>query len=282
GNFSVPITIPVGRAGFQPDLTLVYSTGNGNGLYGLGWTINIPVIARKTSDGIPRYRDDDVDPANRDTFVLSGVEDLVPIADGTLNPATATRYRPRTEGLFALVVHHHDRDRSEVYWEMRSKDGLTSLYGMQPPTPTPLGWVDPSVTLRPSTDGSTPRVFTWRLTATIDPFGTRIDYRYDGQDRSPPADERLERSLNQPLLTEVRYADYVVNNTTRYLVSVRFGYEDRPDAHSSFRAGFEIRTSKRCRAITVRTNADQLRDVRRYEFTYSNSSLNRLSLLTAI
>ena len=36
GNFTVPIALPPGRNGFQPQLKLVYSTGNGNGPFGLG------------------------------------------------------------------------------------------------------------------------------------------------------------------------------------------------------------------------------------------------------
>jgi hypothetical protein len=32
GNFTVPIAVPPGRNGFPPQLTVVYSTGNGNGL----------------------------------------------------------------------------------------------------------------------------------------------------------------------------------------------------------------------------------------------------------
>jgi hypothetical protein len=31
GNFTVPIALPPGRNSFQPQLNLVYSTGNGNG-----------------------------------------------------------------------------------------------------------------------------------------------------------------------------------------------------------------------------------------------------------
>src|SRR5512137_2410897 len=92
GNFTVPIALPPGRNGFQPQLNLSYSTGSGNGPLGLGWSVSIPGVSRKTSKGIPRY--DDV----RDTFILSGAEDLVPVPGA---PAGATRYRPRTEGLFA-------------------------------------------------------------------------------------------------------------------------------------------------------------------------------------
>jgi len=36
GNFSVPIAVPPGRNGLQPSLTLGYSTGSGNGPFGLG------------------------------------------------------------------------------------------------------------------------------------------------------------------------------------------------------------------------------------------------------
>src|SRR5882724_10911811 len=81
GNFTVPIALPPGRNAFQPQLTLVYSTGNGNGPFGLGWSLSIPGVSRKTSRGIPRYRDERRPFAERDTFLLSGAEDLVPVAE---------------------------------------------------------------------------------------------------------------------------------------------------------------------------------------------------------
>src|SRR5499425_2472538 len=115
GNFTVPLALPTGRNGFQPQLSLVYSTGNGNGPFGLGWSLSIPGVTRKTSKGIPVYDD------SNDVFILSGAEDLVAIPGG---PSGATRYRPRTEGLFARI--EHNRDARNDYWEARSKDGLIS------------------------------------------------------------------------------------------------------------------------------------------------------------
>ena len=76
GNFTVPIALPPGRNGFQPQLNLVYSTGNGNGPFGLGWSLSVPGVSRKTSKGVPRYDD------ATDTFILSGAEDLVPVPGG--------------------------------------------------------------------------------------------------------------------------------------------------------------------------------------------------------
>src|SRR6266705_2453519 len=73
GNFSVPIALPPGRNGFQPHLNLTYSTGSGNGPFGLGWSISVPGVSRHTSHGIPLYID------SEDVFVLSGAEDLIPV-----------------------------------------------------------------------------------------------------------------------------------------------------------------------------------------------------------
>lgn len=81
GNFTVPITIPPGRNGFQPQISVIYSTGNGNGPYGLGWSLSIPGVSRKTSKGIPRYTNDTGSAEDADTFILSGAEDLVPVAE---------------------------------------------------------------------------------------------------------------------------------------------------------------------------------------------------------
>jgi hypothetical protein len=90
GNFTIPITLPPGRNGFQPQLSLIYSTGNGNGPYGLGWSLSIPGVSRKTSKGIPRYKNDLSSRPEGDTFILSGAEDLIPVAE----TSGVTRFRP--------------------------------------------------------------------------------------------------------------------------------------------------------------------------------------------
>src|SRR5215204_6375023 len=68
GNFTVPLALPAGRNAFQPKLALVYSTGAGKGPFGLGWDLGVPGISRKTSRGVPRYRDRAANPTERDTF----------------------------------------------------------------------------------------------------------------------------------------------------------------------------------------------------------------------
>src|SRR5258708_23545877 len=60
---------------FEPHLDLVYSSGSGNGIFGLGFGLSLPSIMRKTSQGLPRYD-------ASDTFLLSSAEDLVPALNG--------------------------------------------------------------------------------------------------------------------------------------------------------------------------------------------------------
>jgi hypothetical protein len=123
GNF----TVPPGRNGFQPQLSLVYSTGNGNGLHGIGWALNVPGVTRKTSRGIPRYWDYDLDQARRDVFIRSGAEDLVPISDPSLDHRDHALSPAQRR-----VIHHHDATAGTNYWEVSSVDGLTSYYGSLP------------------------------------------------------------------------------------------------------------------------------------------------------
>jgi hypothetical protein len=56
GAMSVPITLSPGRGGFGPQLSLSYDSGAGNRPFGLGWSLSLPTITRKTDKGLPRYR----------------------------------------------------------------------------------------------------------------------------------------------------------------------------------------------------------------------------------
>lgn len=259
GNFTVPIALPPGRNGFQPQLNLIYSSGNGNWPFGLGWSLSIPGVSRKTSKGVPIYDD------TKDTFILSGAEDLVPVevemTESSTEVQIRSRYRPRTEGLFARIDHYHVVDKASGtilsnYWEVRSKDGLVSMYG----TPGAAG-NDPAVVAKPA-DRS--RIFAWKLTRTTDPFGNRIDYLYERDAVQTDGPHQWD----QLYLSEIRYVDYGDPANPQFLVTVQFTYADRPDHFSDYRAGFEIRTVRRCTQIAIFTHADTDILTRTYDLVY--------------
>jgi RHS repeat-associated protein len=249
GNFTVPIALPAGRNGFQPRLALVYSTGHGNGPFGLGWAIDVPGVERRTSKGVPRYDD------GRDVFILSGAEDLVPVDLS----AGETRYRPRTEGLFARIRHIHVG--AESYWKVEGKDGLTSLYGA-PSTEWPAGANrDPAAITSPHGRGQR---FAWRLVRTTDTFGNRIEYAY----ARDAIQEDGPHLWDQLYLDEIRYSDYGDPAVPEFLFTVKFVYESRPDPFSDHRAGFEVRTVRRCVCIDVTSTPGESLTVRRYYLRY--------------
>ena len=68
----------------------------------------------------------------------------------------------------------------------------------------------------------------------------------------------------------------------KFLVTVTFNYELRPDPFSEYRPGFEIRTTQRCSEIVTETHADADRKVRTYQFVYQGDTLNGVSLLNQI
>ncbi|HEX5717699.1 MAG TPA: SpvB/TcaC N-terminal domain-containing protein, partial [Thermoanaerobaculia bacterium] len=262
GNFTIPLELPRGRNGLQPELRLAYSTGSGNGPFGLGWNVAVPAISRKTAKGVPRYRDGAADPRLHDTFVLSGGEDLVAVPGGAPG---VQRYRPRTEGLFARIEHHRATD----HWEVTGKDGLLSRFGT-----FQSGEVGAAVVADPAAPG---RVFAWKLTETVDPFGNRVEYRWR-RDRESDASHLWD----QLYLEQVRWVDYRNGaGEVRFLLTVDLDYEDRPDPFSDHRAGFEVRTRQRCVRIALSTHAGEERLVRSWELAYLDQRPELADLLPA-
>jgi RHS repeat-associated protein len=203
GSFSIPIATSPGRAGFGPQLRLEYSTGNGNGPFGFGWSLGIPSVTCKTDKGLPRYTEDDV-------FVISGAEDLVPVDAGsplgagrrTQGAYTVQAYRPRTEGLFACIerwtrpVSAPGGTGKEEHWRVVTKDNITSLYGR-------------TSDARISDPEDSSKVFQWLLQETFDSRGNHVLYEYAQDSPSPASAEIYEvsRTIAQRYIRRIFYGN---------------------------------------------------------------------------
>ena len=139
GTMTVPLATSPGRSGFGPQLSLSYDSGAGNGPFGIGWSLSLPAITRKTDKGLPQYLEAD----ESDVFLLSGSEDLVPVLamqNGTWvrwsdertvvgDAYVVHRYRPRIEGLFARIERWTRTHDGDTHWRSISKDNITTFYG---------------------------------------------------------------------------------------------------------------------------------------------------------
>ena len=283
----IPVATSPGRGGFGPSLTLSYDSGNGNGPYGFGWTLDLPQIRRSTERALPAYRDD------ADTFALIGAEDLVAVldADGRAlghnditTGYTVYRYRPRVESDYLRIERWVRDSDADTHWRTYSHDNVVSIYGKD----------SNSRIAEPAENPATARVFAWLISESRDCLGNAIAYRYKPEDgagadlsaahqRNRRRREDRARSTNR-YLKSVRYGnarslidphtaarpthlDAATLDDARWMFELVLDYGEhnqaapspddarewahRSDAFSSYRAGFEVRTARLCQRFLM-------------------------------
>ena len=285
--------------------------GDGIGFFRRGRSLSWPTITRKTDKGLPRYLDGD----ESDVFIISGAEDLVPVLDGAGNRVSFPRtlhgvayrvhlYRPRVEGLYARVERWARAD-GVSHWRTITRDNVTTLFGTD----------ENSRVFDPHDDR---RVFSYLIRLTFDDKGNATEYEYAPEDSAGVAaaaaheahrtqdDRRAQRYLKY-----VRYGNEqpyfpdwsaVVGAATpppagwHFHVVLDYGdhradgprpardpaldpaWPVRPDSFSSFRAGFEVRTYRRCERVLLfhrfagQEGFDEPALVRSTDFQYSDET----------
>jgi len=262
-SLQVPVATSPGRSGFHPELALSYDSGAGTGVFGAGWHLSVPHITRKTDRGLPLYRDR----YDSDVYILSGMEDLVPILGVDGKPDSFTdgdemveRYRPRVEGPFARIERREEQN-GNVYWKATTRDNVTSVYGRTAASQI----VDPAWPRR---------IFTWLLDETRDDRGNVIAYTYKAEDLAGVPSIVSERhrlnghaQFTNRYLKRIRYGNTVPGDAATAVFEVVFDYgehdpvtpapdEARPwlarqDPTSIYRPGFEVRTYRLCRRVLM-------------------------------
>ncbi len=147
--YSLPIEVPPGVAGMQPELSLQYNSSLGNGWLGVGWDFSLGNIQRSTKNGPPNYNDND-------TFVLTmkgQSQELKKIADGT--------YRFKIEGAFQKFVREGDQ------WVALDKTGTRYIFGQT--ADSRIGY-------------SATQTFLWALDKVIDRNGNYLLLSYRRND----------------------------------------------------------------------------------------------------
>jgi RHS repeat-associated protein len=126
-QYRVPIVVPPGRAGMQPDLALTYNSRSGNGLLGLGWTIaGLSSIHR-----CPQTPEQDgqtlgVNYTNTDRLCLDG-QRLVAVS-GTYGMA-GTEYRTEVDSYARITQVGGSLTGTATCFRVEQKDGRVLHYG---------------------------------------------------------------------------------------------------------------------------------------------------------
>ena len=176
-TFSVPISVPAGRAGIQPNIQLQYNSKLGNGFLGVGWTLQLGAIQRLTIGGLPSYTDSD-------TFCLMQAGSTQRFVYDT----DAGFYRTEPEGAFSKIEHLSNPEQ----WMMTDRTGTRYYFGS----------TDASRQVDPNNSGN---IFQWAIDRVEDMHGNDMVFTYQkSNNRLRPL--RVEYTGNSLINNDLPYA----------------------------------------------------------------------------
>ncbi len=249
-RYSVPIDVPPGVAGMEPDLSLVYGSGGGNGLLGVGWSLGgLSVIHRCAQTLAQDNVNGGVNLDAEDRFCLDG-QRLIAIS-GTYG-ADGTEYRSEIDG-FARITSFGSAGAGPESFTVETKSRRILEYGV-------------TADSRVEQEGGATVRF-WALNRVFDPLGNIMDLVYD------------ENTTDQTF--KFQRIDYAGNSvaTTTPQSKVEFVYEARPDHRNAYLAGSVLNTTERLQRIETWTDGAKVRE---YRLAYHDDTVTSLSRLASV
>lgn len=275
-TLSVPVQVPRGIGGLEPQLSLQYTSGGGNGLLGIGWSLQgVSSITRcprtLAADGVRGAVNFDAD----DRFCLDG-QRLLKVAGTNPNApyevssqrgygVDGSEYRTERDGFSRITAVGSYAGQTAVPrgFKVETKSGLVLEYGNTRSTGEATSQVFTAwSTLVP---GRLRTIQRWMVRRIADRQGNAVDFFYCAGEvlpllaSPPPADADGATScyaVTSPeapshLLHYIRYTQRVDGQEGRQAVVFRYG--ERPDVSESFHAGVVSRQQRRLVAIQTFT-----------------------------
>jgi RHS repeat-associated protein len=260
GNFSVtdggaavygiPIIVSPGTAGMQPSLSVAYSSQGGNGIMGLGWSLQgISTIGRyaKTLAQDSEIREVRID--QDDKYGLDG-ERLV-IDSGTYG-APGSIYRTEQNAFNKIVSYGPNVNGSPLYYKVWTNSGLIMEYGSTS---------DSRIEAQGASD-----ILYWCVSKITDTKGNYMSFSYFE-----------DNATGEYRPTRIDYTGNAATGLLPY-ASVQFFYSPRPDTNVKYVSGHALRSSQILTSVQCFFGTDI---VRTYLFNYDYSSfVPRLQSLT--
>lgn len=276
GGFApIPIDIPAGRNGMQPQLAFTYNQNGGRSRYGYGWDMNLPAITIDTRArrGIPRYDEK----YETETYLLNGqmlspyffganyknIERIKELKKGDFevkysdNSTEIVKYKEfhyRIEGSFQRIRRYGNQP-DNYFWEV-TKNGVSHYYGC---IQNSGGNIIPSE--KEILQDKNGNKAYWPLLMTKDIDGNFIRYNYFVDN-------------NEIYIKSIEYTLSDKNNSLRNY-DITFGWkENKVTPYSDGRLGFIKTTNKLLNNISIKYIDNNTNiNIRKYEMTYSIDSL---------
>lgn len=207
-TYSLPIDVPMGTNGMEPQLSVNYNSQGGNGILGMGWSLSgVSSITR-----VPKNHFNDgemraVQYDETDVFALDGQRLFV--TNGLPYAGHGTEYGTELETYSEITSYHNSN--GDVFFRVVTKDGTILEYGTDDSrqvsfSKTIVSGVIPEYTWH---------TFKWSINQIRDTYGNYIEFDYiqeDGQFR-----------LDKILYTGNQFLNLEPSNT------IQFHYKERLD-----------------------------------------------------
>jgi RHS repeat-associated protein len=225
-NYRINVPVPPGRQGMAPSVSLEYSSGAGDGVAGLGWSLSAGQGSIYRCSSIVAI-DGETKPYNgssSDRLCLNGEQlKVVHLSYGQVG----SKYQTEVQSFVTVELLGAGSAYPGSRFKVTDRAGVVSYYD--------------EALLPARADGTVSSYPTrWLLTRVVDLSGNRIDYVYTG-------------SASERLLHQIIYTGMGASQGNR---SVSFLYEERPDRAVSYNhQGMMSVQSQRLRRISTWTNA---------------------------
>ena len=255
-NYSIPIQIPAGTNGMQPNLQVSYNSQSGNGLMGQGWSFSgLSAIARVNKDVAHDAWAGPIKLDANDALALDG--NRLMLTSGVYGAVNST-YATENEIFSIIILKGGALDNAASYFEVVTKSGMTIEYGKA------------NNAAFMSNDGTKPLF--WRINKTIDPFGNYITYNY-----TPTFGTGSDRE------GKLLSIDYTGNSTASPAITpyqrITFSYTTRTiDPIKAYIAGSSIESNSLLTAVTINDlSGATVTPFHVYEFIYASVGSSNLN-----
>ena len=239
---SIPIEIPNGTNGVQPELSLVYNSQSGAGLAGNGW--NITGISSISRAGKTDYYNGITTPVTytnaNDAFCLNGMRMFT--ITGT-NGSDGTVYGAENESYAKIESFGGSAAQGPAWFRVTSKDGTIMEFGN-------------TTDSRLMTTAATPSIMAWYVNKVTDRNGNYILYKYVNGNNIP----------SSVLISEITYTGNTATGLTPYN-KVLFLYGSRIDPVTTYDGGYPSTSPHRLEGLSITSNGGLYKS---YKMTYAS------------
>ena len=255
--YSIPIDLPAGINGMQPNLSITYNSQAGNGLLGWGWDLTGLSSIERT--GRTRYHDGTTGAVtlndNTDRYMLDGKR-LIEVADYTdsIEFKTEQDEMSRIMAYFRFEQGGSGTIKVLEHFKVWKANGVLMEYGT-------------STDSRIDPQNGNPNALCWLLNRVSDRYGNSMVYHYN-----------KNVSEGEFYISSINYTEHFENGnvvvTPEFTINFHYKSGFREDFDFSYVAGNLVQSRKLLDYLAV-CRCDDNSELERYSFEYNDCVLGQ-------